>query len=210
MRFVFLFLSAGLGFGQPFIVSMKSLQEQYVSSQANKTLEKAKRACSDQAWEKCRKLIDQSLAQNPRSRQGLLMSGVLAIQDQDYRKAGRVLDVAVEEDPTEPFLLSVAALVHGLLNDYKAAENLAKRSLRRDPLGSRANFVLGLSLIIQNRDFPEAERSFSRSASEVKEARLFLSYLQLRRGQVESATEECRKFLGQPDAGLEACLALLK
>lgn len=209
MRFVLLSIVTSVSFAQPFVVSFRGLQEQS-TSKSSKALARARQACSQSRVADCKRLIDEALEKDPHSTQALLMAGVFAIQQQDYDAAGKALDAAVEQDPMEPFLLSVAALAHGLLEDYEGAENLAKRSLRRDPLCARANFILGVSLVAQRKELDEAERSFTRAADEVRESRLFLTYLQLRRGEEAGAARVCREFLRREDATTDTCLALLQ
>lgn len=87
------------------------------------------------------------------------------------------------------------------LQRHAEAEEAARRALRLDPLSGGARYVLGLSLIAQNRLLAEALEHFRQVQNRIPAARLLAAEILIQLGRATEAALELRQYLlsGTPE-----------
>src|SRR5262249_46213139 len=97
---------------------------------------------------------------------------------------------AIAVDPHAP--VAYANLALAFFEDQKCAdaEQAARQNAAIDPLATTGPFILGTSLILQQKFTLEAEENLKRAAKWFPQARITLAVALANRGQVNSARQE--------------------
>ncbi|HYI92057.1 MAG TPA: tetratricopeptide repeat protein [Bryobacteraceae bacterium] len=124
--------------------------------------------------------------------------------------AGRV-DQAIEKferaiviDRSAP--ASYSNLAHALIMkfDFAAAENASRRALALNQGEAKPSYLLGLSLVMQDKFTPEAIACLRRSDHISPRARLTLGYALAKTGSIDAAKETLQLCLQSPDGPVRA------
>jgi Flp pilus assembly protein TadD len=106
---------------------------------------------------------------------------------------------AIAVDPHAPIAYANLSLAFFKENKFADAEQAARQNAVIDPLAATGPFILGTSLILQQKFTSEAEESLKRAAKQFPEARIALAVVLANRGKVDSAREELDLYLAGDD-----------
>jgi Flp pilus assembly protein TadD len=119
-----------------------------------------------------------------------LESDRLAMAVEQFTKA-----IGVDPHASRPHEnLALAYLRQGLLKD---AERTARRAADLDRVNPHPLLVLGVSLVLEGTFTTEADRSLRRAADEYPQAKIWLAVGLIGRGDIASAKEQLRTYVGQ-------------
>ena len=115
------------------------------------------------------------------------------------QQAATELETALKLDSSSVFVNTNLSLIRFLSKQYAEAEALARAALRKDEKFTRADYILGLSLVAERKNQDEAIDHLDRAAREFPAARLEAANLLARKGSTSSAAAELRAYLSAPD-----------
>jgi hypothetical protein len=86
-----------------------------------------------------------------------------------------------------------------LQGNWQDAERAARQALKVDRGGTRAPFMLGCALVVQEKFTTEAEQSLRKAAADYPQAVLLLAPVLAAKGDIPSARENLRRYLASGD-----------
>ena len=126
--------------------------------------------------------------------------GVQHLKANAYVTALALFQKAVELDPgaREPLVNLAATLV--TMERPEEAESAARKAIRLDGSAVMARYFLGLALLRQQKNTPEALDNLRRASEIIPRARLAIAEVAQKRGDVAQAKEELRAYLNSGKA----------
>ncbi len=106
---------------------------------------------------------------------------------------------AAAEPRSAAAMHNVSATLY-LMKRYPEAERSARATLEIDPLENATKYVLGCTLVSEERYTTEAEEMLRQGSKQVPNARLVLAKVLVRRGATAEATAELKAYLETPNA----------
>lgn len=106
---------------------------------------------------------------------------------------------AIAVDPHAPVAYANLSVAFFQERKFADAEQAARQNAAINPLATIGPFILGTSLILQQKFTLEAEESLKRATKWFPPARISLAILLAHRGQVDSARQELRLYLASGD-----------
>jgi len=108
-------------------------------------------------------------------------------------------NAAIKIGPHRPMAYTNLSL--GLLLDgkWQDAERAARQALTFDRVGTRPPFILGCTLVVQQKFTNEAEQSLRKASADFPEAILLLAPVLVAKGDVASARDHLQRYLASGD-----------
>jgi len=116
-----------------------------------------------------------------------------------FDRAAEEFERAVSLDPSATGTLLNLAGAWFALRRHEEAEAAARRALRQDTHSLRGYYLLGFTLMVQQKYGDETLQAFQRAASKYPNAHLAAAEVLLRQGSRDRARQELREYLKSPD-----------
>lgn len=175
-----------------------SKDESRIPTKAVKELQRSLRDYSSGNIRSSARHLEKALQLYPNYWEAQNNLGARYIELHEYEKAVAQFQKAIQIDPraAQPFNnLSVAFF---LLQRYPEAESAARRALDLDPQDSTARYVLGCTLVSEDRNPLEAIALLRETVSVFPDSRLLITKILVRHGNLDDAKKELRDYLTMP------------
>ncbi|HKW97434.1 MAG TPA: tetratricopeptide repeat protein [Bryobacteraceae bacterium] len=179
-------------------VSVERLQHP-IPDKALSEFERATRSAQKKKIQEAIKHLEKAVKIAPNYTEAHNNLGVWYMITGKLQKAATELEAALKLDTSSVFVNTNLSLIRFLSKQYAEAEALARAALRKDEKFTRANYILGLSLVAEGKNQDEAVDHLDRAAREFPAARLEAAHLLVRKGSTGSAAAELRAYLSVPD-----------
>jgi len=178
--------------------NMISKEQLLVPSKAIKELQRSQRDYASGDVRASARHLENALKLYPNYLEARNNLGAQYIELHEYEKAIAELQMAtrIDSSAVQPFNNLGVAFFH--LHRYSEAETAARRALSLDPQNSISRYVLGCTLVMQNRNSAEALEMLRGTRSVFPDSRLMIAKILLRSGAVEEAKQELREYLAVP------------
>jgi tetratricopeptide (TPR) repeat protein len=194
-------------------ISARRLQHQ-VPKKARKEYERAIKATREGNRDKSIVHLQAAVKIDPAYVEAHNDLGARYLAMNDYAAAAKCFRAALEIDPSDPLVNANLALALIATNEYVEGERAVRRSLESDGANARTRYLLGLTLLNQNKDAAEALHNFRIAATEMPAARLGVAKLLVDQGDVSGAAKELQAYLADSNSknrpAVEEWLAKLK
>ena len=128
------------------------------------------------------------------------------------------LELAVEQfnnaifvDPHAATPYSNLALAYIMQTYYADAERAARRAIDLNRTAAHGLLMLGVSLVLQGKFTPEADRALTRAADDFPEAKVWRAVWLVGRGDLASARDQLKAYIAHTgEAGAHIATALLQ
>jgi tetratricopeptide (TPR) repeat protein len=172
-----------------------------VPKEARKDFERAEKAAENGDTDKSIEYLRKAVERDPEYFEALVNLGARLLRDNQPGEALTFFERAMRVDEANSILFSNTATALLMLNRAGEAERAARRSAELNPLNTRARYMLGLALLQQNKDIPEATENLQRICGEFPYARVALAQSLAARGKKEEAAGELQAYLdsGRPE-----------
>jgi Flp pilus assembly protein TadD len=128
------------------------------------------------------------------------------------------LELAVEQfnnaifvDPHAATPYSNLALAYIMQTYYADAERAARRAIDLNRTAAHGLLMLGVSLVLQGKFTPEADRALTRAADDFPQANVWRAVWLFGRGDIESAKDQLKAYIAHTgEAGADIATALLQ
>jgi tetratricopeptide (TPR) repeat protein len=178
-------------------ISMARLQHK-VPKEARREFRRAEKAHDKGDIEKSLKHLAKAVKIDPQYFEAQINLGVRLMQTGSPEDALAAFEKAIALDPhmSAPYANSGAALL--MMGRPAEAETVARKAVDLDPLNTRAQYVLGISLIDQGKDINEAVAALERASEDIESARLALAQCYARQGNLDEARGAIEGYLATP------------
>jgi tetratricopeptide (TPR) repeat protein len=198
---------------KPGTISIQRLAHK-VPKNARKEFERAEEAAQDGEMAKSVVHLRKAVEIDPEYFEALVNLGARLLRQNQPAEALSFFEKALRVDENSSILLSNTATALLMLNRAAEAERAARTSAELNPLNARARYMLGLALLQQNKDIPEALENLQRISQEFPYARVALAQAFTAQGRKDRAAGELQAYLdsGRPEnrEKVETWLASLK
>ncbi len=128
------------------------------------------------------------------------------------------LELAVEQfnnaifvDPHAATPYSNLALAYIMQTYYADAERAARRAIDLNRTAAHGLLMLGVSLVLEGKFTPEADRALTRAADDFPQANVWRAVCLVGRGDLASARDQLKAYIGHTgEAGAHIAIALLQ
>jgi tetratricopeptide (TPR) repeat protein len=175
-------------------ISLRRLQHK-VPKAARKLFEKAEKAAEKGDAAASISLLQQAVEKDPEYMEAWVNLGARQLKTNDPASALKAFEkaIALDEGMSLPYSNSATALL--MLGKPAEAEAAARKAIERDPLNVRARYMLGIALVQQAKDIPEALENLERACEQFPAARIVLAQVLSRQGNTEQAKGELEAYL---------------
>lgn len=151
--------------------------EHKLPKQALKSWQKAAKAATSGRNAEAEQHLREAVRVDPEFADALEQLGVYALARRDYEMARGYLTRAADLDGANGEFQSHAAVAELMTGHPEEAETRARQARRLSPEQGRAKYVLGLALLRQGKQTPEALRNLEEAATEFPGAKAIVAQL---------------------------------
>lgn len=179
--------------GYPGTVSVQELKHN-IPGKALKEMKKADEARTKKDIDKAILHLQRAVAFDPDYVAARNNLAALYLTRGEAKPALEQLEPAIKMDPHAPLPFSNLAVAYLMMRQFDAAERAARQTLDLARTSARAEMILGLTLVLQDKLTPEAETALERARPSYPQAHLLLGRVLAATGKLEEAEAEIKTY----------------
>ncbi len=165
------------------------------TKKAFKLFRQAEKANDQRRFEEAVRLLEEAVKADPEFMEAYNSLGNRLLQLKRLPAAVQAFQKAIEIDPADSKPYSNLAITQMHLGQYVEAERTARRAAQMQRNTRHADYIVGLSLVAQKKNLPEALSLLERSAGELPHAHMAAGQILVHMGRLDEAAVHLETYL---------------